>query len=210
LSRPSRATEPLTDTVDPFEIDLIERCKAGEAEAWDALIKRYEAPVFKFAYSLSRSHEDADDITGRVFFRIYRNINSFRQESSFKSWLFRIVRNCYVDMCVRAVHHKSISLDSRPISYGETGYSRDLVDPQPGPEENYLDKEIASLLNHAILHLPEYQREVVRMYHIEGQSYMAIAESVGLSVGTVKSRLNRARINLRERLSPMRETLTGA
>jgi RNA polymerase sigma-70 factor (ECF subfamily) len=197
------------DTYDSSEKDLIKRCQAGESAAWDTLIKRYEPPVFKFAYSLCHSQDDADDITGRVFLRVYRNLNTFRHESSFRSWLFRIVRNSYVDMCLRAAHRRNVSLDAVPISSGEAGCSREIVDPKPGPEQKCLDSEIASLIDHAIRHLPAYQREVVQMYHIEGKSYGDIADAAGLSVGTVKSRLNRARINLRERLTPLRDSITG-
>jgi RNA polymerase sigma-70 factor (ECF subfamily) len=199
-----------TDAIDAAETALIVRCKAGDSAAWNTLIKRYETSVFRFAYSLSHSQEDADDIAGRVFLRLYSNINTFRYESSFRSWLFRIVRNTYVDMCVRSAYRKNISLDSMPGSDGESVSSRDIIDPQAGPEEKYLDKETASLLNHAIRHLPEYQRQVVQMYHIEGKSYGTIASTAGLSIATVKSRLNRARTNLRERLTPMRDTLMEA
>jgi RNA polymerase sigma-70 factor (ECF subfamily) len=97
-----------------------------------------------------------------------------------------------------------------PAIGAEAAGSRDIVDPQPGPEENYIDKETATLLKHAIMHLPAYQRDVVRMFHIEGKSYGTIASAAGLSIGTVKSRLNRARTNLRERLTPMRTTLMEA
>jgi RNA polymerase sigma-70 factor (ECF subfamily) len=196
--------------LDAGERDLIERCKAGDSAAWNALIKQYEPSVFKFAYSLSHSHDDADDITGHVFVRLYNNINTFRYESGFKSWLFRIVRNTHIDMCIRAAHRKNVSLDTTPGSDGELGCPRDIIDPQDGPEKTCLDKETASLLNRAIRHLPAYQREIVRMFHIEGKSYGAIASTAGLSIGTVKSRLNRARTNLRERLDPMRETLMEA
>jgi RNA polymerase sigma-70 factor (ECF subfamily) len=189
---------------------LIERCKAGDSTAWDILIKRSEVAVFRFAYSLSHSHEDADDIAGRVFLRLYSNIGTFRYESSFRSWLFRIIRNTYVDMCVRSAYRKNVSLDSMPGNEGESICSRDIVDPQAGPEKTCLDKETASLLNHAIKHLPAYQRDVVRMFHIEGKSYGTIATTSGLSIGTVKSRLNRARTMLRERLAPIRETLMEA
>jgi RNA polymerase sigma-70 factor (ECF subfamily) len=196
-----------SDVIDPGERALIERCKAGDSAAWNTLIKQYEASVFKFAYSLSHSHDDADDISGHVFLRLYNNIGTFRYESCFRSWLFRIVRNTHVDMCIRAAHRKNVSLDSIPGTDGEMISSRDIVDPQPGPERTCLDKETASLLNHAIRHLPAYQREVVRMYHLEGKAYGLIASTTGLSIGTVKSRLNRARANLRDRLIPMRDTL---
>jgi len=77
---------------------LLERCKAGDSKAWDTLIHRYEKSVYKFAYSLCRNHEEAGDIAGQVFLRLYQNLHTFRNEASFTSWLFRIVRNTYLDL----------------------------------------------------------------------------------------------------------------
>jgi len=195
---------------DVTERALIERCKSGDAAAWDELVQRYEKPIYKFAYSLCRSHEDSDDISGQVLLRLYLNIKSFRYESGFTSWLFRIVRNAYVDMCLRPAHRKNISLDSSSGADGDAAHSRDIVDPTAGPERKCIDKEVASLLARAVGHLPAYQRDVVRMFHTEGKSYETIAATTGLSIGTVKSRLNRARTMLRERLTPIRETLMVA
>src|ERR1051326_7976658 len=75
------------------EVVLLERCKAGESAAWDILIRKYEKSVYKFASSLCRNHEEAGDIAGQVFLRLYQNLHTFRNEASFTSWLFRIVRN---------------------------------------------------------------------------------------------------------------------
>lgn len=192
------------------EAVLIERCKAGLAGAWDTLICRYEKSVYKFAYSLCRNHEEAGDIAGQVFLRLYQNLHTFRNEASFTSWLFRIVRNTYLDLCVRPAHRGHLSLDAGPNNDGEPSGGRDIMDPAPSPEAVCLENETAQLLAKAIQHLPAYQRQVLRMYHTEGKSYEEIAEETGLSIGTVKSRLNRARNMLRERLAPYQETLMAA
>ena len=189
---------------------LLERCKAGELAAWDTLIRKYEKSVYKFAYSLCRNHEEAGDIAGQVFLRLYQNLHTFRNEASFTSWLFRIVRNTYLDLCVRPAHRGHLSLDAGPGSDSEPSPGRDIVDPSPSPETICIDHEISQMLAKAILHLPAYQRQVLRMYHTEGKSYEEIAETTGLSIGTVKSRLNRARTMLRERLAPMQDTLMVA
>ena len=192
------------------EIALLERCKAGDSGAWDTLIRRYEKSVYKFAYSLCRNHEEAGDIAGQVFLRLYQNLHTFRNEASFTSWLFRIVRNTYLDLCVRPAHRGHLSLDAGPMNDSEPSAGRDIMDPAPSPETVCLENETAQLLAHAIHHLPAYQRQVLRMYHSEGKSYEEIAEATGLSIGTVKSRLNRARNMLRERLAPFQETLLAA
>jgi RNA polymerase sigma-70 factor (ECF subfamily) len=189
---------------------LIERCKAGDAKAWDTLIRTYEKSVYKFAYSLCRNHDEAGDIAGQVFLRLYQNLHTFRYEASFTSWLFRIVRNTYLDLCVRPAHRSHLSLDAGMNSEGEPNIARDIMDPSPQPEAICMDNEVAAMLAKAIQHLPAYQRQVLRMYHTEGKSYEEIAETTGLSIGTVKSRLNRARTMLRERLAPLQETLMAA
>ncbi len=192
------------------EVVLLERCKAGESAAWDTLIRKYEKSVYKFAYSLCRNHEEAGDIAGQVFLRLYQNLHTFRNEASFTSWLFRIVRNTYLDLCVRPAHRGHLSLDAGPNNDSEPSAGRDIMDPSPSPEAVCMEHEVSQLLAKAIMHLPAYQRQVLRMYHTEGKSYEEIAEATGLSIGTVKSRLNRARNMLRERLAPYQETLMVA
>lgn len=192
------------------EIVLLDRCKAGDAAAWDALIRRSEKSVYKFAYSLCRNHEEAGDIAGQVYLRLYQNLHTFRNEASFTSWLFRIVRNTYLDLCVRPAHRSHLSLDSSPANDGELWAGRDIMDPAPSPETVCMERETAQLLAKAIHHLPAYQRQVLRLYHTEGKSYEEIAEATGLSIGTVKSRLNRARTMLRERLAPYQDTFMAA
>jgi RNA polymerase sigma-70 factor (ECF subfamily) len=192
------------------EATLLDRCKQGDKDAWDTLIRRYEKSVYKFAYSLCRNHEEAGDIAGQVFLRLYQNLHTFRNEASFTSWLFRIVRNTYLDLCVRPAHRSHLSLDASPNNDNEPSAGRDILDPSPTPETLCMEKETAQLLARAIHHLPAYQRQVLCMYHSEGKSYEEIAEATGLSIGTVKSRLNRARNMLRERLAPYQESLMAA
>lgn len=204
----ANASAPAADTLG--EAALLERCKQGDRDAWDSLIRRYEKSVYKFAYSLCRNHEEAGDIAGQVFLRLYQNLHTFRNEASFTSWLFRIVRNTYLDLCVRPTHRSHLSLDASPNNDGEPSAGRDILDPAPTPEARCMEQETAQLLAKAIHHLPAYQRQVLRMYHSEGKSYEEIAEATGLSIGTVKSRLNRARNMLRERLAPYQEALMAA
>jgi RNA polymerase sigma-70 factor (ECF subfamily) len=192
------------------EIVLLDRCKAGDVAAWDTLIRRYEKSVYKFAYSLCHNHEEAGDIAGQVFLRLYQNLHTFRNEASFTSWLFRIVRNTYLDLCVRPAHRGHLSLDAGPNNDNEPSTGRDIMDPSPSPESLCMEHETAQLLAKAIHHLPAYQRQVLRMYHSEGKSYEEIAAATGLSIGTVKSRLNRARNMLRERLAPYQDTFMAA
>jgi len=207
-SQVAGATVAKRDKVDEIrESVLLDRCKSGDSAAWDELIRRYEKSVYKFAYTLCRNHDEAGDIAGQVFLRLYQNLHTFRFESSFTSWLFRIVHNTYLDLCIRPAHRGHISLDSVAGSDNEPLPCREVMDPSPSPEKRCMDNETARMLAKAVRHLPEYQRQVLRMYHSEGKSYEEIAENIGLSIGTVKSRLNRARNMLRERLDGSQDML---
>jgi RNA polymerase sigma-70 factor (ECF subfamily) len=188
---------------------LIQACKHGDREAWSILIRRYERSIYKFAYTLARNYDDAADIAGQVFIRLYEHIHTFRNDSHFTSWLFCIVRNVYVDTCIRAPHRTHLSLDDGLEMDGDL-LVREIVDSSPTPEELSIEREKREVLRKAIRHLPYEQRRMMEMYHAEGRSYEEIARATSLSLGTVKSRLSRARQMLRERLASMHDLLTAA
>ena len=128
----SSAKEPNNKpTITPDESALLlERCNAGDAAAWDTLIKQNEKSVYRFAYRLCRNYDDAADIAGQVFVRLYQNLHTFRHEASFSSWVFRIVRNTYLDICVRPACRNNVSLDSdnrATLPYLAYGSSRILL-----------------------------------------------------------------------------------
>jgi len=180
-----------------YEAALIQRCKTGDMSAWDTLIRQYATSIYKLAFSLCRNQEDAGDIAGQAYLRIYQRLHTYRNESSFTLWLFPIVRNVYIDQCIRPVYRGHLSLNVGPTHDGEPGSIRDIPDPAPSPETICLKLDATRRLTNAIHNLPAYQRQVIRMYHTEGRSYQEIATVTGLSLGTVKSRLNRARTMLR-------------
>ena len=119
------------------------------------------------------------------------------------------MRNVYVDTCVRPQYRSHLSLDDGLDIDGDR-LVREVVDPAPSPLEASIEREKQQVLRKAIRHLPQYQRKMMEMYHAEGRSYEEIAQATGLSLGTVKSRLSRARQMLRERLAPMQEVLMAA
>src|SRR5438876_9231875 len=120
--------------------NLIDLCRAGDPDAWNTLIQRYEKSVYRFAYTLCRNYDDAADIAGNVFLRLYENIHTFRHESNFTSWLFRIVRNVYVDTCIRAPHRSHLSLDDGADRNGDF-VPHEVADNSPSPEDRMIDTE---------------------------------------------------------------------
>ncbi|HZT42831.1 MAG TPA: sigma-70 family RNA polymerase sigma factor [Chthonomonadaceae bacterium] len=196
LPRPLIAS-PRVERLDP--LPLIERCKAGDRAAWDELIRRYEGLIYSFARSLCHNTADASDVAAHVLLRLYQSLHTFRNGAPFKSWLFRIVRNTYIDVCVRDSENGHLSLDAGSSRDGESSPGREVVDPSPTPETICLEREMVERLAEGIHHLPAYQRQVLDLY-ARGRSYEEIAQATGVSMGTVKSRLNRARRTLHERL----------
>jgi RNA polymerase sigma-70 factor (ECF subfamily) len=183
---------------------LIDRSRRGDLAAFDRLVRQYERNVFNTAYRLSGSHEDAADIAQEAFVRAWNNLKSFRGDSAFSTWLYRIVTNVFLDdrKRKRARPHRSLE---DVLTLDESTVQRQFEDPTPGPQDLAEGDERRKIVEEAIQTLPEGQRIMVVMYHTQGLSYEEIAEITQLPMGTVKSRLNRARLALRDRLSPVAE-----
>jgi RNA polymerase sigma-70 factor, ECF subfamily len=183
---------------------LVARCKRGERGAFDDLINRYERKVYNFAYRLCGNYDEANDVASETFVRVYNALHNFRGDSSFITWLFRIVTNVYLDEKKRQRARPYQSLEEI-IELEETSVYRQIEDPDPTPDVHVEMRERTDMLQAAIDTLPDYQRMMIVMYHTENKSYEEIAEILDLPIGTVKSRLNRARLSLREKLEPLRE-----
>ena len=183
---------------------LIERCKRGDLAAFNDLVRKYEKQVYNFAYRLTGNYDDANDVAQDAFLRVFNAIGSFRGDASFSTWLFRITTNVFLDERKRAKAHPQASLDEY-LELGESSVTRQIEDPSPTPEVVLEESERAQILSKAISDLPEYQRAMVTLYHSQQKSYEEIAEIMDLPIGTVKSRLNRARLALKEKLSGLRE-----
>jgi RNA polymerase sigma-70 factor (ECF subfamily) len=183
---------------------LIVRCKEGDLDAFNELIKMYEKRVFNFAYRMCGNPDDAFDIAQEAFIRVYNSIGTFRGDSNFTTWLYRIITNVYLDERKRQKSHQHTSLEDY-IELESDSVERQIEDTGPTPDIVAEEEERDILLHKAIQELPDYQRIMVILYHTQNKSYEEIAEIVGLPIGTVKSRLNRARLALKEKLEPLRE-----
>ncbi len=183
---------------------LIERCKRGDLAAFNDLVRKYEKQVYNFAYRLTGNYDDANDVAQDAFLRVFNAIGTFRGDSSFSTWLFRITTNVFLDERKKAKAHPQTSLDEY-LELGESSVARQIEDPSPTPEMVLEESERALILSKAVSDLPEYQRAMVTLYHSQQKSYEEIAEIMDLPIGTVKSRLNRARLALKEKLSGIRE-----
>lgn len=183
---------------------LIDRCRKGDRAAFDDLIYKHEKRAYQYAYRLTNSPEEASDIVADAFVRIYNALPNFKGQSAFTTWLYRIITNCYLDARKRTRNKQTVSLDSA-MHTDEGEFERQVEDEGPTPVDEVERNERERIVQIALTKLPEYQQAMLVMYHVENLSYEEIAEALDLPIGTVKSRLNRARLSLREQLMKDRE-----
>jgi RNA polymerase sigma-70 factor (ECF subfamily) len=202
----------------PSDRDLVDRSRVGDRDAFDLLVRRYEKQVFNTAYRLSGSHDDAADIAQEAFVRAWNNLKSFRGDAAFSTWVFRIVTNVFLDERKRVRsrrEHRSLD-EALSLRNGDSGgagdasMARQFEDRSPSPQDRVEQQERQVLLERAIADLPEAQRVMVVLYHTQNRSYEEIAAIMNLPMGTVKSRLNRARLALKSRLLPIAELFGAA
>src|SRR5438874_11766578 len=142
---------------------LIERCKRGDRDAFDRLIRAYEKRVYNLAYRLCGHYDEANDISVDAFLRVFQAIRLFRGEANFSTWLFRIVTNVYLDRRKRMQNKQHLSLEEY-IELEENSVSRQVEDPAPTPTEVAEQNERSRILQEAISSLPDYQRAMVVLY----------------------------------------------
>ena len=178
---------------------LIARAQRGERAAFDRLVMKHQDRAYTYAFRLTRNAETAADVVAEAFLRIHNALPNFKGQSSFKTWLYRILTNCFLDLRKREKARPHGSLDAMTDSAeGEMAFQ--IEDPAPNPEELAQKGARGDAVQAALAAMPEYQRAMIVMYHAEDMSYEDMAAALDLPVGTVKSRLNRARINLRDGL----------
>jgi RNA polymerase sigma-70 factor (ECF subfamily) len=181
------------------DITLVRAAKEGDIAAFEQLITRHTAMIFRIAMHILASREDAEDITQDAFLRAFQNLSTFEERSRFSTWLTRIAVNSAL-MKLRVLRRSTTtSLDE------ELDESSALVDTvadwRPNPEQLYRQTELNEILLAGLASLPEGCRSVFLLRDVEGFSTADTAEMLKLSIGNVKSRLLRARLKLRARLS---------
>lgn len=176
------------------EKTLLSRARGGEMAAFEELVTRYEKRVYALALRSTGVPEDAADITQEAFLRAWRAMDSFRGDSGFSTWLFRITMN----LCVDHARHKNAAPQTQSLTEGEDEHERAIPDAAPTPEQHLENTELGRELTAALDLVSEEHRRIVLLRDVSGLSYTEIAEALEISEGTVKSRLSRARLALRE------------
>lgn len=182
------------------EMALVRAAKRGDDAAFEELVRRYDRNVFRIAQHITQNREDAEDVVQDAFLKAYQNLGNFQEQSKFYTWLVRIAVNEALMKLRRGRGRKMVSLD-QDVETGEDTVPREVADWSPNPAQLYDQAELKEILTRTIQGLPATFRTVFVLRDVEGLSTEETATALDLSVPAVKSRLLRARLQLRERLN---------
>lgn len=181
---------------------LVERCRQGDSAAMERLILKYQDRIYNVILRICKNTDDAAELTQETFVKIIKKINEFEGRSSFYTWAFRIAVNLTLNYCQRNVRFKHQSLDTEDNEYNRQArkeLKEFLTDESsPDPAAVAQNKELCGMVVEALMELDDAHRTVLVLRDIEGMNYARIAEVLDIELGTVKSRLSRARRNLRK------------
>jgi RNA polymerase sigma-70 factor (ECF subfamily) len=191
---------------DEGELSLLERLRSGDPAVVEALMEQYASRVYRLAYGITRNQSDAEEVVQDVLLTICRKGESFEGRSTLGSWIYRITANTALNKRRGKRQTVETSLEAQLPSYREDGHREGdrlyvLADWSQNPEAELLSGEVRAILNRAIDGLPDHYRAVLILRDVEELSNEEIAQTVGESVASVKSRLHRARMALREQLT---------
>jgi RNA polymerase sigma-70 factor (ECF subfamily) len=182
------------------ELALVKAAQKGDVNAFEQLIKKYDRNVFRIAQHITQNREDAEDVVQDAFLKAYQKLDQFQGNSKFYTWIVRIAVNEALMKLRKRKSDKLVSMDE-DVETDEGAITREFADWSPNPEQQYNQAELNDILGRTIQGLPTSFRTVFVLRDVEGLSTEETAEMLGLSVPAVKSRLLRARLQLRERLS---------
>lgn len=180
---------------------LVKEAKDGNFEAFEKLVKRYERKIYNVAFRLIGNRDDAEDILQETFLKAFENLKRFREESSFYTWIMKIAVNATLIRFRKSVHSNSVPIED-VLDANEHFHPRVVVRWDDNPEQKYSRLENERILWSAIRSLPPIYRTVFWLRDVEQFSNAEVAHMLKLTVFAVKSRLMRARMELRERLTP--------
>ncbi|MBQ2879248.1 MAG: sigma-70 family RNA polymerase sigma factor [Anaerotignum sp.] len=186
------------------ERDLIRRAKQGDMLAFEELILQHEKIVYNLALRMMNHSEDAQDISQEVFLKAYRSLSNFDERSAFSTWLYRITHNTCIDEMRKRKGKLTYSLEEE-LESEDGSMQRQVADAGDTPEESLMRKEQKSEILQALDTLSEEHKAAIILRDVKGMAYEEIAEILELSLGTVKSRISRARNQLKTEILKMRE-----
>ncbi len=182
------------ELLDMTDNELLLLSAEKNEDAFTVLTEKYEKFVYFAVWAELKNEEDTFDVSQEVFIRLYNAAGSFRCESTLKTWLYRMCKNCAYDFMRKYYKHKTVSLT-------QNADDEEKIEDIPAgitPEEEVLRSEKIKMVHRAINELPEEQREIIVLRELEGMSYTEISAILGINEGTVKSRISRGRESLKK------------
>ena len=187
---------------------IVEAVLNGQQHRFSELVERYQAQIVNYVCRMLGHYEDAVDLSQDIFLKAYSALGTYQPRYPFAAWLFRIARNAAIDE-LRRRRISTVSLDA-PVEFEDGSASRELPGNELGPEATFFGSEFEGLVSRAVQELPEKYREPIVLRHAGELSYEEIAEALELPIGTVKTRIFRAREALRQSLAGVLEKDSGS
>jgi len=182
---------------------LVLRCQEDDCEAFDEIVARYKDGIYNYIWRMISNRDDAEDLAQEVFVKAYASIKKFKSESNLRTWLYKIASNLCIDKYRRSGLEKRIFTSMETDSDdGEGQVTREIPDTKCDPQLLYQTEETKQYVHAAIDKLPEKLKAAILLYDLEGMSYEEVSEALNCPIGTVKSRLFKARMQLRILLAP--------
>ena len=178
---------------------LIEQCLAGDQVAWEQIVRQNWRKVFNVAYKFVGKHDEAEDLTQDIFLKIFKALNTFDRRANFQTWIISISRNLCID------HYRSVRKERQTIARDVDSSDLQPATPERGPYAQAEHQDLRAQLRTALEALPLTLRTAVVLRDLQELSYQEIADRLGLPEGTVKSRINRGRIELAHQLRRVQE-----
>lgn len=182
------------------DVELLTAVMTGDGTAYRGLVEKYQGRVYSMVYGMVRNREDARDITQEAFVKAYRSLSTFRLESSFYTWLYRIAMNLSIDFVRKRRRRETGGFDDGIATRDGDGAIAE-IHHEDGPSRQLERKELFGRIMDAMEKLPEDQRQVILLRELEGLQYKEIADVMGVPEGTVMSRLFYARKKLQKLLA---------
>jgi RNA polymerase sigma-70 factor (ECF subfamily) len=193
MSADSAAAQPATPD------SLIEQCLAGDQVAWEQIVRQNWRKVFNVAYKFVGKHDEAEDLTQDIFLKIFKALNTFDRRANFQTWIISISRNLCID------HYRSVRKERQTIARDVDSNDLQPATTERGPYAQAEHQDLKAQLRQALETLPVTLRTAVVLRDLQELSYQEIADRLGLPEGTVKSRINRGRIELAHQLKRVQE-----
>jgi RNA polymerase sigma-70 factor (ECF subfamily) len=201
-ARSAPTVRPLVDLRELEDTALVNAYLAGETRSFDVLVERYQARLLNFVYRIVGDRERAEDLVQEVFVRVYRHLGRFDRSKKFSTWIYTIASNLAKNELRNRSRNPLVLFTSMTNGWEDEERPLEFEDPSSRPDDMFRKRHVRELVESSVAQLPSHHREVFVLREIEGRSYEEIAEITHCNLGTVKSRLNRARNSFAEIIEP--------